>query len=877
MTTTYTSARFWKCALQVNPESYSQTYRGQGHGLSGEDFLSALLESCQKAGIEIVGLADHGSVQDVDAIRDYLQPHGIVVFPGFEIATSEKVHWVCLFPEDTTTEQLNRYLGSLKLTDPEEGVRPSKLGGENFLQQVDELGGFCYAAHATNDNGVLKQKANHLWKDAHLKAAQIPGSLEDLPSEFKQRIKNQDPAYKREAAIALINAMDVAKPEDLANPSASCFIKMTRPTFSSFLTAFKDPDSRVRRYEQMEVKHYSCIKNMRISGGYLDGLEIDFSDHLNAAIGGRGTGKTTLLECLRYALDYDHKGLEARKQGDQIVKENLGKSAGRVELEVVSAANNMQRYQIIRRYGEPPRVKDSDGNESTLHPSDLLPNIEIYGQNEIFELAKDESSQVRIIERFLPTEAKQQSLLMALKKRLSDNATRYQQALTKQDELEQELAQLPKLTEQASQFKSLGIEEKLKQVPLLEKERQLKPRIDDEVQRLDEAAQNLEESLPDLVFLSDKILESLPHADLLRHGRSVLEELRQSAKQSLEQLQNATKIAREKLYVVDGELKSALETAEQALEKEFSTLPDVAGKRGSEIGRTYQRLLREIERIQPKEARLQTARNLVQELGQERRNLLGELSDVRSQRTDALQTAAKRLSKRLRGKLRILVVPNGNRKSLKDYLCRLPGISEKKAAWVNSADNLTIPALVDTIRKGEDVLREAGWGITPGIAGTLARLTPAQIMELESIDVEDQVDLQLNVSYDVEIYKSLGQLSTGQQCTAILHLLLLDNSDPLIMDQPEDNLDNAFIAERIVQELRDAKTERQFLFATHNANIPVFGDAEWIGIFTATGDHGEMGKSAQGSIDIPEIRDQVARILEGGKAAFVQRKEKYGY
>jgi hypothetical protein len=97
------------------------------------------------------------------------------------------------------------------------------------------------------------------------------------------------------------------------------------------------------------------------------------------------------------------------------------------------------------------------------------------------------------------------------------------------------------------------------------------------------------------------------------------------------------------------------------------------------------------------------------------------------------------------------------------------------------------------------------------------------------------------------------------------------------MDQPEDNLDNAFIAERIVTELREAKTERQFIFATHNANIPVFGDAEWIGVFSADEDHGTLGEDAQGSIDVPVIRDQAARILEGGKDAFLQRQDKYGY
>jgi hypothetical protein len=255
VTDLYTYARFWRCALQVNPEGYSHGFRGEDHGLSGEAFLSALLEECQKAGIQVVGIADHGSVQDVDAIRDFLSPHGIVVFPGFEVATTEKVHWVCLFKEDTTTEQLNRYLGVLRLTDPKEGVRPSKLGGEELLRIVeDECHGFCYAAHATNAHGVLKQKANHLWKNPLLKAAQIPGSLDELPPEFKQIAKNQNPDYARDTEMAFINAKDVAKPEDLRNPSASCHIKMTRPTFSSFVTAFKDPESRVRLYHQMAEK-----------------------------------------------------------------------------------------------------------------------------------------------------------------------------------------------------------------------------------------------------------------------------------------------------------------------------------------------------------------------------------------------------------------------------------------------------------------------------------------------------------------------------------------------------------------------------------------------------------------------------------------------
>lgn len=161
------------------------------------------------------------------------------------------------------------------------------------------------------------------------------------------------------------------------------------------------------------------------------------------------------------------------------------------------------------------------------------------------------------------------------------------------------------------------------------------------------------------------------------------------------------------------------------------------------------------------------------------------------------------------------------------------------------------------------------------------RPAPGTIAEMMAVAkwALQQVDISLNVAYGTSEpnFRPLNKLSTGQQCTAILHMLLLDNPDPLLMDQPEDNLDNAFIAERIVAELRDAKTSRQFLFATHNANIPVFGDAEWIGVFTAEDNRGSLTLEAQGSIDVPAIRDQVAKILEGGRDAFIQRKEKYEF
>ncbi len=129
---------------------------GADHGLDEAGYNQALLQKCLELGITVVGLADHGSVASVDALRQVLQPHGIVVFPGFEIASNDKTHYVCLFPEDTTVQHLDRYLGNLKLLDPADGIRPSRLSSEELIEEVDRVGGFIYGAHCTQESGLLK-------------------------------------------------------------------------------------------------------------------------------------------------------------------------------------------------------------------------------------------------------------------------------------------------------------------------------------------------------------------------------------------------------------------------------------------------------------------------------------------------------------------------------------------------------------------------------------------------------------------------------------------------------------------------------------------------------------------------------------------------
>ena len=479
------------------------------------------------------------------------------------------------------------------MTDPLDGVRPSGLGAEELLKHANELGGLCYAAHSTNNSGVLRKRLNHVWCSPELKAAQIPGSVNELPDNYKNIVENKDPNYQRERPIAVINALDVAKPEDVRKPGASCFIKMTRPCFKSFKMAFLDPDSRVRLHADVPNEYFSTIERIRFDGGYLDGIEISFSKHLNTVIGGRGTGKSTLIECIRYALEIPPKGGNARKQHEGILKANLGKEKGCVEIVIQSSAFQGKRYVISRRYGEPAIVHDADRNVLRFKPLALLPGIEIYGQNEIYEIAQDHGSQFRLLEKFLPADSMEgQEKLGEIHKKLQDNKDKLLKVQNVREEIEDQVAQFPHLEEQAKQFEALGLAEKLKVAPLLEREKNLEHAVQKKLNRVDSSLQKLRKTLPNLVFLDDKVLERLPDEGILKKLRGFLDTLKRDIevllKSSDEVLDKATKGITES----SSKLFTAIKQKERELDEAFKELPETEGKSGREMGTTYQQLLK---------------------------------------------------------------------------------------------------------------------------------------------------------------------------------------------------------------------------------------------------------------------------------------------
>ena len=884
----YKGARFYKCALQVNPWAYVKHHGIRSQYSNEDEYNMAIVEACQRNKIKVAGLANHGNVDSSEKLREILEEGKIVVFPGFEISSSEKIHMVCSYPENTDISTLNGYLAQLMGENYEQLKNDPTYSSSFSCEQIagkiiDNQQGFWFAAHMTGKNGLLRLSGagdNYvgLWKkDKLVKAGQIPGEFKGLEERESKIIKNLEHNYKRSLPIAVINAKDIDNPETLNCKSASCLIKMTKPNFEAFKDAFNDSKSRVCLNYDIDESPHSFIKSIQWDGaGFFEDNGLTFSKNLNTFIGGRGTGKSTLLESIRYTLGMEDN---SNKNLKNLYKENFANS--KITLTVVSKKQNQECYSISRRYGESPVIKNENEEISNLEVHDLLPEIKILGQNEILNIEKNEDEKMLLINKFLPDNTQLDENISAIKQKLAENREHIIKAKQEFDALDAKVSQKNKLTEQLTQFQKLGIAEKLKNTTFLTRENQIKNQIKNQFNEIQQWLDNYQ-SIFDLNFLAQNDITNMPNAKiisqtikpLLNTLKTEIDGLVQQARIKLEAGESEYSAIYTDWEKKSGDIKDELNTA-------IAQLPEQAGKSGKELGNEYNNIITKLTSIEIQQNPHQGQRKILDTLEKERHALVAEYREIAFKRFSNMKKGVKQLNKSLANKLQITVKSMENRENLKNFLLNINGIGETKIKWLEDSE-----AEIDLIKwsklikdKDTDGFSNlySNLGLTSGAVENLMRIDTETRLKMEEIELKDTIEIELNVAHEgsKEHYIAMEKLSTGQKCTAILSLLLLNQDDPLIIDQPEDNLDNAFIAERIVEDLRRTKKNRQFLFATHNANVPVFGDAELIAVLVNEERKGII--KYQGSIDDIQVKDQSAKILEGGEEAFNIRKKKYGF
>ena len=881
-------AHFHRCALQVNPHHYAGAFRGQGSDEKPEEYAVAIVEKALELEVSVLAITDHNSVSSIAAFRDAAAEHKITIFPGFEISSSEGIHILCVYPPDTTEEQLGRFLGEFGIRRTEPSSDLSRESFEQVLGKVREQGGITIAAHVTHDKGLFDvlsgQSRIRAWQDDGLLAIQIPGPVRDLPISVRPIVENKNPDYYRTQAVgegqavAVVNAKDVAGPQDLQHSSATCWIKMSEVTIEGLRQAFLDPDSRIRLDSDPEPEEHAELCTLAWEGGFLDGVAIRFNPNLNVLVGGRGAGKSTVIESLRYVLDLHPTGDEALRTHTGMVRQVL-RGGTKISLRARAYRPAMREYLIERTIPNPPVVREKNGQISNLLPDDILPRVEIYGQHEISELAGSPQRLTVLLDRFVRPDESLNRRKDSVHRDLEQTRISIIDARSELQHIDDRLATLPGLEETLIRYQEAGLEDRLREQSLLVREERTLDSIPERVLAFRECLEALRQELPiDRVFLSTKALEGLPGREILSDAIPVLESLSRELEQVVTLIEEALKRADEGIIGIRNRWLERQREVEAQYHKILREL-----QKSAVDGEEFIRLRREIEGLRPLRERRTLLERLEKEHTDRRLALLAEWEEFKATRFRLLDRAARTVSRKLRNQVQVEVTAAGNREPLCEALREeIGGRLSEAIDQIRRSPDFSLPQFVKCCRDGAEAVQET-YSIPLAQAERLSKTAPDALMRIEELELPPTTVIQLNTAPagDPPVWRALEDLSKGQKATAILLLLLLESDAPLVVDQPEDDLDNRFITDGVVPRMRDEKRRRQFIFSTHNANIPVLGDAELILGLTASGE-ADKGNAAirpehVGSIDARQVRELVEEILEGGKDAFETRRLKYGF
>lgn len=874
-------ARFYRCALQVNPFAYLATHNKQTSFKTEAEYNAAIIATCLEIGVEVIGVTDHYRVDESKGLVQAARSAGLFAFSGFEAVTKDGVHFLCLFDQDKEND-LERIIGECGIRDTSVASPTGKLDSLELLDHAKEWGSVCVAAHVAAEGGLLKklngQPRVHAWKSSNLLACALAGPISGAPENIRPILENKDTEHKRNRPVAVINASDVNSPEDLKRDSASCFIKISNISVEALRQAFLDPDSRIRLNSDPQPEPHAEFLAVTWEGGFLRDTSVHFNGNLNVLVGGRGTGKSTVIESIRYVLGLDPLGEEARKAHEGVIRYVLG-SGTKISLLVRSHKPSVRSYTIERSIPNPPIVKDEAGEVLTLVPKDVMPGVEVFGQHEISELTKSREKLTLLLERFVDRDLTLLGRKSKLRLELERSRNRIVDVLREMKALDERLAMLPGLEETQKRFQEAGLEERLKEKSLLIREERVFVNVAERLDPIQVLHGELVEALRvDTAFVSSKALDGLPNAAILVAIEIILGTLSTKIKETADQL---AKALAEADSAVAG-IKVCWEKERKVVEERYEKLLRELQK--SKIdGAEFIRLRKQIEELRPLREKKDGLKRDLDTHKAHRRKLLSEWEDIKASEYREIQNAAKKVSRKLRDRVRVEVTMQGNREPLEQLLRdEIGGNLSAAFERLQSLDELSLRELAQCCRNGKDDLMKR-YEFPVGAAEKVAQANLDILMRIEELDLPATTQIDLNTAPDGNspMWQPLEKLSTGQKATAVLLLLLLESEAPLVVDQPEDDLDNRFITDGVVPIMREEKRQRQFLFSTHNANIPVLGDAELILGLAASGEgregHARIAPEHMGSIDSKPVRELVEEILEGGKDAFEMRRSKYGF
>lgn len=877
-------ALFYKADLHIH--SY-------GNGTGSYDVTDTtntpqnIVDTAISKGLKVISITDHNEILNSLSAIQYAEDKNILVIPGIEVSTTQG-HLLLYFEKK---EQLRGFYGNLTFNDEKSVCNQSIT---ECLHTAERFGGIGVLAHITLDSGFEKTigrfgpHMEQIFRCTNLAGLEITrkseiGLYTDTDENADHihllevwRSVSDNKLHRDFAKLMSSDSHELARLGSNADGNNRLTrIKMPELTFRSFKIALTSSESRVRLEDEIPEQR-PVIKHVKIEGELLNGIDIELSPNLTCIIGSRGAGKSTLLESIREAT--------GNHSNSRICDSEVWPQT--ITLDYVDEAGQCYTLQRDKNANVVNRTDPINGMTSI--------SIESYGQGDTANTIQHSDDNPQVLIDFLDS-------FLSLEN-LKRNDARYIDELREnQSEIRKiriNLASLPEAQKALeNERKKLVNLERTKAADIVKyhnallKEREFRGSL---IKELNTLVNDYKDILGNKAIFEN--VASMTDSNIIvgkeyfNQVKSLVEQFSAVVATKEHELNEALTTKVEELQVQlnlwkqqENEIQAKIDAKKQELTQ--AGIPFDLGK--------INQISKDIIDLEKRVKNLLENQKKLNELASKRKNIIQERIDNKKEIYRSHLAFAKKINSDLKNSIddffiTVKYLENVYSPEFEETLKNLMSwrtVQVSKASVI--ARNMSVYDFVKAVRTRHT---SALQGISYNGQRLLSDEDIQRIFDtlnenclyedLESVQYDDLPDISVTKYYEIggvkkTMYRKIAQLSLGQQQSVLLGILLLSNSDkPLLIDQPEDNLDSEFIFKTIVYNLRKIKEHRQVIIVTHNPNIAVLGDAELIIPLKSTNNHSMV--ISPGSIDSLDTIKLCCQILEGGESAFKQRKAIYG-
>ena len=946
-------AHFYRCDFQVHSPR-DRNWTGQKFGVNQEEldnltpeqkqqiiddriqFSKEYLAKIRNAGLNAVAITDHHDVISVKLIRKVAEEENqefiaasqfekvVKIFPGIELSLSNPAsQCIIIFDSDFSDANLDSVLHFLGINPTNEfekfTVETQRISQDiihdlvHLHKKLDELA-YCkgkYVLLPNVGNGSQHSILRQGFHEHYRKMPCVGGYVDKAISNdtgYQNKINGGDVNYGNKP-VALISTSDNRFEDGREFGKYSTWIKWAEPTAEAIRQACLAKESRISQ-EEPELPQIFIRSIDVTTSKFLGTFNVNLNRQYNALIGGRGTGKSTILEYLRWGLcdqtiqnsDLDELSI-IEKRRNALIQRTLADVGG--EVRITMEKNGI--LHIVKRNSKSREIllKIGDGEFQQVKEDDIrkiLP-IQSYSQKQLSDVGVKTEELKRFIEQPITNR------LDTIKFQLSETGTKLKNSynqLIRKKEIEQEIENF-NLESQSLNNQADNIRKSLKGVSTADQETiNKKPKFEKEETIISNSKNELtvfENKADELLRLLEKYpeplgdIEQLENKDLIqsisKEIDSTFVEIKANAL-ALKALFSSEKLS--KLNDLISQWNQKKETFETAYELSKSNSQS-SQQQLLEIQKIEQRLS-EINKI------ISDRKLLLKEIGTPEEDFSVQRASWQKfhvEKVALLNEQAIKFTELSKNLIKAEVTKSIN---LQPFKLQLKNIFEGTRIREERIDSI-----VELIKQSADPVKEY-----TGILEEFRELAELKVSEDKTLKIPDTPiltncgftedhksklcskittddwlrlsasELEFNPEFFYTTNNQLGDVipfreaSAGQQATALLTVLLNQPGIPLLIDQPEDDIDNRAI-DQIIRNIWDAKKKRQLIFTSHNANLVVNGDAELV-ICCDYKDSTSQTRGIvkeEGAIDKKLVRNEITSVMEGGEKAFKLRKDKYGF